>query len=150
MSKELKQKLQEHFDITSIEAEDLIRYATPLGLKFNALSKSFKTEHFVALRDATLKERKEKSGKGRKLSRAVFKSVFRSPEIKQLETDFKEARQARLLLDEALRAHKIKADHERSITEILEVMSDCGEIQNVERTITGRHAYDTMLEAGLA
>ena len=72
-----------------------------------------------------------------------------SSESKSLYHDFMRAKEARALLIESLDAHKISGDHKRSITSMLSLMGECGELDDEESTVTGRHAYETLDDAGV-
>jgi len=150
MSDQLSQKMQKTFDLTSIEVADLMKYMRVLIIHFEALSRSFSTECFVELKKLNAKKLAAKKAGGiNPLLSFMSRTMLKSPATSSLYHDFKTAKQSRALLVEALDAHKISGDHKRSITSILSVMAECGALENEESTITGRHVFETLSEAGV-
>jgi len=150
MGEDLNQKMQDTFDLTRIEVADIMKYLKALIRNFEALSKSFSTECFVELRKSNTKKltAKKAGGVNPPLS-FLWRAVSLSSESKSLYHDFTRAKEARALLIESLDAHKISGDHKRSITSMLSLMGECGALDDEESTVTGRHAYETLEDAGV-
>ena len=150
MSEELSKKVQDKFDLTSIEVTDVMKCMKILIIHYENLSRSFSTKHFVELKKYNAKKvaAKKKGGVNIFLS-FTKRSILQSSESKSLYHDFKQARDSRALLIESLDVHKISGDHKRSITTILSLMAECGALENEESTVTGRHAFETLTEAGM-
>ncbi len=150
MGEELSQKIQDKFDLTSIQVADVMKCMKALIIHFEHLSQSFSTEHFVELKKHNAKKvaAKKEGGVNPFLS-FTKRSILQSSESKSLYHDFKQARASRALLIESLDAHKISGDHKRSITTILSLMAECGGLDNEEAAVTGRHAFETLTEAGV-
>ena len=49
----------------------------------------------------------------------------------------------------ALNAHKVSGDPKSIITDILSLMSKHKQFSNDEKVITGRRAYESLLDAGI-
>jgi len=148
MGADLSQKMQDKFDLTSIEVADLMKYMRVLVIHFEALSRSFSTECFVELKKLNAKKlAAKKAGGVNPLLSFVSRTMLKSPATSSLYHDFKMAKQSRALLVEALDAHKILGDHTRAITTILSLMAEYGALEYEENTITGRNVFETLTEA---
>lgn len=147
---ELSKKMQDKFDLTSIEVIDVMKCMRILVIHFEHLARSFSTECFVELKKFNLKKTAAKKAGGvNPFLSFTQRSILQSSNTKSLYHDFKQAKSSRELLVEALDAYKISGDHKRSITTILSLMAESGTLENEEAAVTGRHAFETLVEAGI-
>jgi len=145
----LKNDLKDKYGLTGMEVDDILRYMRKLCDEFERLAKKYKSEYLIELQTHQEKAKKNKAEQNvfLKFGKSALNSL--SSSAKELRQQFQKTGQARKLVLTSIMAHKLRGDEKEIITDILSLMAEHNEFRNNERVITGRRAYESLLDAGI-